>query len=266
MQPNERLVFFDLETGGLDPLRHPIIQFAGIAVDGQWRELEAIEIKIHFDVSTAEPDALEKNHYSRELWAVSAISQPRALERVGDFFRRHATMDKTSARGKAYAVARLAGHNAERFDCPFLVAWFKAANQFCPAACFEPLDTVSLARWASFVAPTQPKDHKLGSLCEWLGVPHEDAHDALWDVRATVQVARVLTERFGLGWRLSQIAEALEGGAPPKGLQAFVRFGKEIAGSVVDCYVDDAGEEWVPLSQARDAARRAIHGEEVSHV
>jgi DNA polymerase III epsilon subunit-like protein len=70
---------------------------------------------------------------------------------------------------------------------------------FCPAACFEPLDTVSLARWASFVAPTQPKDHKLGSLCAWLGIEHDDAHDAMGDVRATVQVARVLSERFELG-------------------------------------------------------------------
>lgn len=31
MNSRDRIVFFDLETGGLDPLRHPIIQAAMIA-------------------------------------------------------------------------------------------------------------------------------------------------------------------------------------------------------------------------------------------
>lgn len=30
---SDRIVFFDLETGGLDPVRHPVIQFAGVAVE-----------------------------------------------------------------------------------------------------------------------------------------------------------------------------------------------------------------------------------------
>lgn len=40
------------------------------------------------------------------------------------------------------------------------------------------------------------------------------------------------------------------------GLEAHVRFGKELAGCAVDCNVDATGAEWVPLSQARDAAER----------
>lgn len=42
------------------------------------------------------------------------------------------------------------------------------------------------------------------------------------------------------------------------GLDARVRFGKALAGCAVDCYVDAAGTEWVPLSQALDAAARRI--------
>jgi uncharacterized protein YprB with RNaseH-like and TPR domain len=49
MMPH-RLTFFDLETGGLE-LHHPIIQFAGIAVDRAWREIETLEMKIEFDES-----------------------------------------------------------------------------------------------------------------------------------------------------------------------------------------------------------------------
>ena len=198
MRSTDRIVFFDLETGGLDPLRHPIIQIAAVAVDGAFREIDWMEAKLQFDPAKAEPDALEKNSFDAEAWAKVAIPPVRGMSLLSSFFRTHATQEKISPRGKPYTVARLAGHNVERFDCPFLVQWYRAAGEFCPAACFEPLDTVSLARWASFVAPTQPKDCKLGSLCEWLGIKHGNAHDALSDVRATVTVARILSGKFGL--------------------------------------------------------------------
>ena len=42
---NEKNIYFDLETAGLDPEHHPIIQIAGIAVNGELRELESIELK-----------------------------------------------------------------------------------------------------------------------------------------------------------------------------------------------------------------------------
>jgi len=201
MKPADRIVFFDLETGGLDPLRHPIIQIAALAVDGAFREIDSLEMKLQFDHAKAEPEALAANIYDAGTWMTEAIPPGRAMSLLSSFFRTYATMEKTSPRGKTYTVARLAGHNVERFDCPFLVSWYKTAGEFCPAACFEPLDTVSLARWASFIAPMQPKDHKLGSLCEWLGIEHIEAHDALADVRATVQVAKALSKRFWLGWR-----------------------------------------------------------------
>lgn len=219
---DDRLVFFDLETGGLDPMRHPIIQIALVAVDrASWRAVEAVEMKVAFDREAADSDALWVNGWDPEEWIREALSPAVAVAEASNFFGRHATMEKISKRGRPYSVARLAAHNAP-FDCSFLVQWFKAANLFCPAACYEPLDTLSLARWASFVAPTKPRDHKLESLCEWLGIdvaaivaarrrervaagepdsPDLGLHDALVDVRATVEVARVLAERFGLGWK-----------------------------------------------------------------
>ena len=38
----QRLVFFDLETGGLDPKRNPIIQLAAVAVDSHLEVIEAL--------------------------------------------------------------------------------------------------------------------------------------------------------------------------------------------------------------------------------
>lgn len=43
-----KMVFFDLETGGLDPGRDPIIQFAAIAGE-DWEIVEELEIKLEFE-------------------------------------------------------------------------------------------------------------------------------------------------------------------------------------------------------------------------
>ena len=189
----DRLVVFDVETGGLDPFRHPVIQFAGVAVDQDWRELEALELKVDFDLDGADPEALRLNGYSAEVWAKESMSPPMARGRIADFLRRNATLEKVSQRsGRPYTVARLCGHNS-RFDGEFLATWFKRAEQFLPGACFESLDTLALARWVSFVTPPGPRDHKLGSICEWLGIVHGGEHEALADVRATVAVAHRLT-------------------------------------------------------------------------
>ena len=60
-------VYFDLETGGIDPI-HPNIQLAAIAVGSDWQELGTFERKIQFDESEADPQALAMNHYDAEVW------------------------------------------------------------------------------------------------------------------------------------------------------------------------------------------------------
>lgn len=191
MRSGEKIVVFDVETGGLNPARHPIIQFAALAMDHEWKELEALELKIQFDVSVADAQALEVNHYDPETWKRDAVTAPKARQMVSDFFRRHSTMAKVSKAGKPYKIAALCGHNA-RFDGEFLAAWFKAADQFCPAACYEALCTVEFGRWLSFGATTRPENHKLETLCSYYGIELTQAHDALSDVRATAALARHL--------------------------------------------------------------------------
>lgn len=192
------LIFFDLETGGLDETRHPVIQFAGIAVGPGWAELETLELKVKFDPATAEPDALRVNGWTAEAWR-AALAPTRAQSEITAFLLRHATLTKTGRSGRPYQVAEVAAHNAP-FDARFLAAWFKRAGIFLPAACFEALDTVDLARWVSrgWATEKRPANHKLGTLCEHYGIPHQDAHDALGDVRATVLLARHLCELCGL--------------------------------------------------------------------
>lgn len=189
----QRLVFFDLETGGLDPQRHPVTQFAAIAVDDQFNELGSIELKIDFDPKTADPEALKLNGYDAEIWRTTAIRADAALGKIADFLKRHATVEKTSQRsGRPYRVARLAGHNAAEFDARFLQALFKREGQFLPAE-YRALDTVQLAAWYYLHRPDAPENLKLETLVGHLGIQRDgDAHEALSDVRACVEVARRL--------------------------------------------------------------------------
>jgi DNA polymerase-3 subunit epsilon len=188
-----KVVVFDVETSGLDPEVHDVIQFAAVAVDEKWSPVGELELKIKFDLAKASPAALELNSYQAEAWA-SAISQAEAAARIGNFLKRHASWTKTSRAGKPYTVARLCAHNA-RFDCDFLGTMFKrAGGAFCPAALYEPLDTLALARWVTFCGPcSPPADHKLATICEHFGIAEEGgAHDALADVKRTAHLAAFL--------------------------------------------------------------------------
>lgn len=186
-------MFADLETAGLETWR-PIIQIAAIAVTSSLRELEAFEAKLRFEERYAAPEALQKNHYSQERWQREALPGRVVAERFAEFLKRHATVDVASARGRTYQVAQLVAHNAA-FDGAFLQAWFERLGMFLPGH-FRVLCTMQRAVWLFHEdkSLTPPADFKLGTLCQFFGVRlhAEEAHDALADVRATVELYRAM--------------------------------------------------------------------------
>jgi DNA polymerase III epsilon subunit-like protein len=191
---NEEVVFVDIESAGLEFTR-PIIQIAAVSVDSRLIELESIELKILFDESDADPASLSKNKYDPTVWHRDAIDGHEAAITFAQFLRRHSTFDMFSRDGKPYCIAQLAGHNAERFDGPFLHAWYRRQRVFCPAR-YMTLCTKQKALWLfeEDRSLTPPRDFKLGTLCEYFGVRlrKDEAHDALNDVRATFQLYRAM--------------------------------------------------------------------------
>lgn len=211
-----KIVFFDVETGGLFCDRNPIIQFAAIAIDNSWKEIESLEMKIQFDEATADKEALEINHYDPDVWAKEAIHQDQALTRITQFFRRHATFQQTSRAGKPYYSAQLAGHNVSTFDIEFLLAFYRygqpgegpaaktdigrmergtldySRGPWCPAR-FLTIDTLSIATLWELLCNPQLENLKLSTLASHFGYElGEEAHDALADVRANIAVGRAL--------------------------------------------------------------------------
>jgi DNA polymerase III alpha subunit (gram-positive type) len=193
--PDERLVFADIETGGLETWR-PIIQIAAVAVSSEGRELESYEAKLRFDEEIADQKTLRGSRYSRDRWEHDAQPACVVAESFAQLLMRHATVDQSAIDGRVFQVAQLVAHNAA-FDGAFLKAWYERMHLFLPASP-RVLCTVQRAMWRFHEdkSLTPPRDYKLGTLCEYFGIPlpAHKAHDALNDVRATVALYRALNE------------------------------------------------------------------------
>jgi len=196
-QPDERLVFVDLETAGLEPWR-PIIQIAAIAVDSNLRELEWFEAKLRFENKFANPKSLRKASYSPKRWREEAQPAGAVMEQYTDLLRRHATVDQISSKRRVFQVAQLVAHNGA-FDGAFLSAWYDRFGEFLPASP-RVFCTLQRAIWLFHEdkSLTPPTDFKLLTLCQYFGVPLKasDAHEALNDVRATVDLYRAISEHI----------------------------------------------------------------------
>ncbi len=124
------IVFFDLETTGLDPVAHTVIQIAACAVDRvTFDVIEYFEVKVKFNVSKANPDALTINSYNEDVWKAEAVMPGVARDKFLSFLSRYKSVPKLSKAGNIYNVAQLAGYNSERFDIPFFWEWSKKIDK-----------------------------------------------------------------------------------------------------------------------------------------
>lgn len=189
-------VFFDLETGGLDPTRHPIIQIAAAAAD--WATLDVIETyerKIEIDLACCEAEALRVNSYDPAVWSEEAKSPLESLREFADFLRRHACVEMTSKAGRPYKVAQLAAYNAA-FDGEFLTYAYRSAELFLPAG-WSVLCTLQRVRWHFAELGERLPSHRLGDVCQHMGITLANAHDAQHDNLAQIEVLRVIRRASG---------------------------------------------------------------------
>jgi DNA polymerase III epsilon subunit-like protein len=205
-------VFFDTETGGTDEDRHPIIQLAAIAVHiDTWQELAAFERKIQFNEADCEPDALKVNQYDPEVWAreaVPGLQVAREFSRWLQPYREIWQVPKDPAKSR-YRVARMIAHNA-KFDIEFLRVFHRRFKDAGYGGTFLPADlrarcTMQRALWWAdeHRIDPPPENFQVEGLCKYFGirVKEGEAHDALNDVRLTIQIARKLVE-YGAGGSL----------------------------------------------------------------
>lgn len=167
--------FIDIETTGLNLLKHEIIEIGCVLTTPGLEIIEEFEIKIKPEkISNADPVALKVNHYNEADWE-SAYKLEDAikilLEKVKDCI--------------------MVGHNVV-FDAEFLEYTFNKL-QVENTLHYHKLDTISLA-WAKLNKEPDFEHYSLRELCLRFDIKNEHAHRALSDARATFLLYKKLME------------------------------------------------------------------------
>ena len=187
------VVFFDLETGGVEP-QHPVIQLAAVAIDDAGAEKSSFETKLAFDESACDPEALKINHYDRAAWK-DALNTAQAVQLFSTWLRPYSSVSLVSKRtGRPYSVARLAGYNAVSFDLPRLRGLFGTAFFPCEYLCRDVLQR-ALFYFDEHPELPKPENFKLSTVYAYFKISVDGAHDALADARLSAGLSRVLQER-----------------------------------------------------------------------
>lgn len=164
-------VVFDIETTGLDVNNDRIIEIGAVKVENgivleEFNQLinPGVPIPPHVSaINNIYDDMVEKADYPGVV-----------LARFHNFIK---------------DVDYLVGHNAKRFDYPFLESEF--ARNFIKYEKFQVKDTV----WVGRSKLKGLRSYSLASLCRVFNIENVDAHRALSDVYATHQVYLELLKR-----------------------------------------------------------------------
>lgn len=171
------LFFFDCETGGLDPRIADMVEVACVVTDPSGKKVLSEYCAKVFPKKPVDPRAAEVNGYSSEKWASEAVELDTAMVRM---------LEK--ARDSVFCA-----HNAP-FDWAFFSAAMAARGQRWRGD-YHKIDTVALA--TPLLMAGKVADLKLGTLTRHFGIPHENAHSAMVDVRACHQLYLKLMGIYG---------------------------------------------------------------------
>jgi DNA polymerase III epsilon subunit family exonuclease len=178
---SHNLAFIDVETTGLDPNRHEIIELGcvlarQVPMEGKGSRLEFVEefeyriLPEHLE--DADPESLMINGFTAERWA-DAVPLEVAMEQFSE-----------KVRGASFVA-----HNVS-FDLAFVEKAFKRTG-VKNLMHYHKIDTISLAFAILYHNPEVQK-FSLRALCEYFGIQNKNAHTALSDARATFELYKHL--------------------------------------------------------------------------
>lgn len=188
-------MYIDLETGGLNHKKHPILQIAGIIeIDGRVKELFNIKV-LPEDFSKVDQDALDAIGLTKEDLAKENgyVSEDEAFELFFDIIVRYLDTDKFTDK------FHIVGYNIGSFDVPFLRTFFaKYDLNYGYYFWYPPIDVCYLMGYASMKDRAKLPNYKLMTVAKSLGVKVEieKAHDALYDVEVTKMIFDLFRQEY----------------------------------------------------------------------
>lgn len=165
--------FIDIETTGLNLLKHEIIEIGCVLTTPDLKVIEEFELKIKPEhIENANPVSLKVNHYNSRDWELAY-----SLEKALKIFC------------KKVKDCIMVGHNVS-FDAGFLEYVFEQ-NKIKNPMHYHKLDTVSIS-WAKLHNDPDFERLSLHDMCLRFGIKNERAHSALPDARATFELYKKL--------------------------------------------------------------------------
>lgn len=158
------IVFFDIEATGLNVIRDRIIQIALIKYKPESELPEELTMLINPGAVLISPEAFAVHGISSEMLANKPVF-PQVAQEIMSFI----------------GDADLAGYNSDRFDIPMLMEEFSRAGLELNLDNRKTIDVQKI--FYKMEPRTLSAAYKL-----YCGKTIENAHDALADVRATVEV------------------------------------------------------------------------------
>lgn len=177
-----KLLFFDLETTGLDNQKNGIHQLAGcIEIDGDVKE------RFNFNVAPHSADIIEP-----EALKIAGVTeaQIKAYPKCSDIYNKFITMlskycDKYDKHDKFFLV----GYNNASFDNQFLRSWFTKNGDPYFGSWFwsNSLDVMVLATKMLLGKRAEMENFKLKTVASKFGITIDEArlHDAMYDIDLT---------------------------------------------------------------------------------
>ena len=188
----EKILYFDLETTGLIPQIHSIIQIAGIIeIDGEEVERFDIKMKPHPKLRI-DPQALISNNTTEEIINANPYTQEEGFREFKRVLDKH--IEKYNKADKMYT----GGYNTAGFDLPFLSRWFEIHRDNYFGSYFLPgsFDGMVLAsQYLRGIRRSKMPAFKLMHVAKELGIEVEEdkLHDGLYDIIISKKVIDIVT-------------------------------------------------------------------------
>lgn len=180
-----KILFFDLETTGVDNQKNGIHQLSGIIeIDGEIKETFNLKIR-PFASDIIEDEALKIGNVTREI--IGAYDSPETQKKAFDSILSK-YVDKFNKTDKFH----LAGYNNASFDNQFLRRFFEKCGDKYFGSQFwsDSIDIMVLASYKLQNKRCTMPNFKLGTVATTCGIEvREDGlHDALYDVIITRKI------------------------------------------------------------------------------
>ncbi len=174
----DRLLFIDTETGGLNPNKHSLLSLAMVV----WEDMKIIdsqELLINDEILSVTEEALSINKIDIEKHKQSAISSSLAIEKIFLFINKHFPEQRKIT---------IAGHNVH-FDVSFLRFFFSQNDEnFSKFFSHRIIDTSSILYYLYLAGHIKQKVISSDEAFDYFEIKVEGRHTALGDAIATAKL------------------------------------------------------------------------------